>query len=128
MTATLDRRYVNLNRIVGAFTVHAYSIISTDLVAFAVLEDGNFKTHSTVQTVGGVSMGSLRSRLLPADIDAIPYGPERVKAVGQYHRLLDSLATEMVKRAFPQLWASDALSFRHGDGMCSLDAFHAGVA
>jgi len=66
--------------------VHFYRIIGTPTVVAEVLEPGDLaSTHSSVTTVNGKWYGTLGTRVLPKEVDAIPRGDARLAAV-QRHR------------------------------------------
>jgi hypothetical protein len=65
--------------------VHFYRIIGTPTVVAEVLEPGDLaSTHSSVTTVNGKWYGTLGTRALPKEVDAIPYGAARLAAVSAH--------------------------------------------
>lgn len=66
--------------------VHFYRIIGTPTAVAEVLEPGDLvSTHSSITTVAGKWYGTLGTRVLPKEVDAIPRGDTRIAAV-QRHR------------------------------------------
>ena len=71
VSAVAKREYVNDWRFQDGYFVHRYSILTTDWVVYAVFETRNGH-HSTMTGPNGESLGTVMSRPLPADVDAIP--------------------------------------------------------
>lgn len=112
----IKRNYVNVWRTFGDKFVHAYSILTTDRVIVAVYEknDGHssFMTHPDL----GVWVGQLTARKLPAEIDAIPVGPARFEAIGDWRKANEKEANDAIRAAFPGVQY-----FRQGEGETTLD-------
>lgn len=124
------RDYFNEERVVGAFIVHGYSIISTDEVTFAVYEPAARMpvgyTHSTITHSDEHGLlGAVRTRALPAEIAGLPYGDERIRQCDLYHRGLDALADELILAAFPEV---PFTTRAHGTAWARLDEVNAAVA
>lgn len=80
--------------------VHFYRIIGTPTVVAEVLEPGDLaSTHSSVTTVYGKWYGTLGTRVLPKEVDALPYGNERLDAV-MAHRIKQA---DFIRKALAQL-------------------------
>lgn len=73
--------------------VHKASIIGTSIVVYEVWEpyvngriDGRyFSTHSTITYQDGVALGDMTTRDIPPEMDALPSGDERVRAVRAWY-------------------------------------------
>ena len=108
------------------FTVERYSIITTPVVVYTVLEPAasDWSSHSTITTLDGVKMGRVSTRGLPADLDKLPAGSaERSAAVREFYEdLWQACAAEIVE-AYPHLltiphrvtWCGD-IETREGPG------------
>ena len=92
----------------GNHTVaHRYGICTTSIVAYDIWEPSALMgKHSTITTIDGKWYGSLPTRYLPQEIDALPAGSdERIAAVDAVHAELERQAETLVKAAFPQDFA-----------------------
>lgn len=78
--------------------VDFYRIIGTDTVCACVYErtDEATNTHSTITTIKDVWHGRLGTRVLPAEIDAIPVGPERSRACNDFRRAQYKKAEDLI--------------------------------
>lgn len=96
--------YISENKTVGAVIVHKYSVAGCrSLVVFAAYEASSyFGPHSSLMTLDGQTCGSLPSRRLPADIDAIPVGPARFAAVDAFRAANEAAAYEAIVAAYPE--------------------------
>jgi hypothetical protein len=75
----LDNAAVSRMRRKRTGLVHFYRIIGTPTVVAEVLEPGDLaSTHSSVTTVNGKWYGTLGTRVLPKEVDAIPRGDKRM--------------------------------------------------
>lgn len=88
--------------------VHFYRIIGTARVVAVVLEPGSLTgTHSSVTTVGGKWYGYLGTRVLPADVEAMPVGKERTAKVDAYHIHQWHYIEKLIDRVMPHPEISD---------------------
>lgn len=117
---------ISEHRTYQSFTVVAFSIVGTETVEFVALEYGGERTHSAFTIVDGDSLGYVVSRILPAEINALPYGDLRTSRVGQFHEMLDQVAKAVIFAAYPELCG--VLRFSGGHAMCSRKQFVAAVA
>lgn len=102
--------YVNETRTVGdGVIVQAYSILTTDLVAFAVYEPYTPHelggSHGTSTKIGEdlLWVGAVPTRRPPAELLALPYGDERTAAVRAHYAKAKRFALAAIRRAFPEL-------------------------
>lgn len=94
--------------------IHKYNILGTTIVDYAAWEpytcsndNGHFtRSHSTVTTYAGLSLGDVTMRDIPADMDALPCGDERVNAVRAWYRANEEAARALVLAAFPNDFAA----------------------
>lgn len=102
------------------FVVSAYTVIGTDQVTFAVFEKADgFQHHSTVtHSAEHGRLGSVRTRALPDEIAALPYGDERTAACDEWHRALDATCDRLIRAAFPEVSFESA---RNGTAWARLD-------
>lgn len=120
------REYVRETRTVGAFTIRAYSILSTDWVAIDVYEAN--AGHSCTfrgDDERGV-LGQYLSRPLPENIAALPFGEERTRLVGLWHRSLNVTAEDLIRTAFPEITFTGA-DIGNGHALVDLAEYHAQV-
>lgn len=79
--------------------VHFYRIIGTDHVIAKVYEPGAvMNTHSSITTFGGVWHGELGTRVLPPEIEALPRGDARLKAVYAHRDAQNARVRSLVKQ------------------------------
>jgi hypothetical protein len=96
--------YISENKAVGSVIVHKFSVAGTrSLVCFAAYEASSyFGPHSSLMTLDGQTCGSLQSRRLPKEIDAIPVGPARFKACDAFRAANEQAAYAAIIAAFPE--------------------------
>lgn len=94
------------------FLVRRYG--SNKVIYYSVWEKGEVVyTHSTITSFGGGKevgqgngptqwYGRLGTRELSKDINSIPVGPERYKAVDIWHNAQYNLAYDLINKAFPE--------------------------
>lgn len=87
--------------------VHRFAILTTSLVHYDVWEPSKMMgAHSTITVINGSWYGSVTSRPLPAELDALTPGSEgRIKAVTAWQDANYALAEALIKATFPQDFA-----------------------
>ena len=95
---------VSESRRVGSVVVHRYSVAGTrGLVVYAAYEASSyFGPHSSLFTIDGQTCGTLPSRRLPTEIDALPVGQERFDAVDAFRHANEAEAYAAIVLAFPE--------------------------
>lgn len=89
------------DRKVGKYIIHKTNIIGTNEWVYSAYEP--YDGHSTIFNIGGKKMGSVPSRPLPVDLEALPaYSKERSVAVRKWHDDLYKLAYQLIFKAFPE--------------------------
>jgi hypothetical protein len=93
---------------VNGKVVYRFNIITTPHWVYTVYEPTDLlkREHSTITSATDFGMkgwlGGMHSRTLPADIDAIPVSPERIRRVHEFHDELDRQITELIHAVFPE--------------------------
>lgn len=111
----------------GEYVVRGYSIACTDDVVFEVYEELHHDrvtgySHSTSFTSEEFGrLGTVLSRRLPPEIDALPYGEARTAACNARRAKLEATCDEIIRTAFPEIAEAGVLSTRGGHGSCRLD-------
>ena len=97
--------YVHLD---NGMVAHRYGILCTSTIAYEVWEPSQCGgLHTTITTIDGKWYGSLTSRPLPPEIEAMPgwkpgYWPtDRIVAVDAYLDDLEQQAEAIIKSVFP---------------------------
>lgn len=92
------------NKQVGSVIVHKSAIGGTaSLVVYTAYEASSyFGPHSSLFTIDGQTCGSLQSRRLPKEIDAIPVGQARFDAVDAFRHANENQAYTAIIAAFPE--------------------------
>lgn len=95
----------------GGYWVNKYNILGTTMVDYSVWEpftsshtDGTHtRSHSTVTyRDDGMALGDITTRDLPADIDALSYGDERIQAVCTWYAANKAEARALVLQVYPE--------------------------
>lgn len=93
---------------------HRFSIACTSRIAYEVYEPSQCGgAHSSITTIDGKWYGTLTTRPLPPEIDALPgYRPgfwpeERIAAVDAFHAELEQQAEAIIRQTFPQDFAGE---------------------
>lgn len=107
----------------GEFVVRGYSIITTDLVVFnawepLIRESGRYSHSTSFTSADYGSLGAVRSRVLPPEVESYQFGPERTHRVRAHHDAQDLLSEEIIRAAFPEFVS--LIRFREGEGHASL--------
>lgn len=114
----------------GEYLVHAYSILSTNEVVFDVYEphthdEGSGSSHSTSMSFDEYGrLGSVRTRRIPSDVAALPYGDERTARCHRWFASNEALCHEVIRAAYPALFAHTGSGrLKDGHGACTTDEF-----
>lgn len=93
----------------NGMVVNRYSIAGTSLIEIEVWEPsqpssaGRFYGHSTITHIEERLYGRVGSSDLPADLDALPYGKERIERVKAWQEAEYQRAYEAIAQAYPKL-------------------------
>lgn len=92
------------NKQVGNIIVHSYRVAGTkSLRVYGAYEASSyFGPHSSLLTIDGQTCGTLQSRRLTAEIDAIPVGPARFEACDAFRAANQAEAYAAIIAAFPE--------------------------
>jgi hypothetical protein len=111
---TTKRNYVNDWRTVEVdgrtVYAHRYSILSTDTVIYAAYEDVEksaahpFGDHSSLLTHPALDrwVGTVDSKALPIEVDALPVGPARFVACDAFRAANCAIAQRAILLAYPE--------------------------
>jgi hypothetical protein len=97
--------YISETKVVGDVRVHKASIAGTrNLIVYAAYEPSSyFGPHSSLMTLDGQTCGSLPSRRLTPELDALPAMTEvRFRAVDAYHQKNCEEAYQAIVAAYPE--------------------------
>lgn len=122
----VDEVAVEFSRLLGTGLVMVEAWEVSDRSGFI----GSHSTISASKDEQGRWLGSLTTRRLPAEIEAIPFSDERVKAVREFHQALD-LAAQIAIATVVIPWHEQPLTLRGGEGtiqFSSQDAAEAWLA
>lgn len=89
---------------------HKYGIIGTKHLVYRAYEP--LAGHSALTYRDGIGYGDISSRELPAELEALDYGPERVRKVRSFQSECKSAAHRVIKAAYP----NDKIRLAHGEG------------
>lgn len=95
--------YINDIKKVENKIIQRYSILTTDILVYSAWEPSTITgRHSTITSLNNKWYGRIGSRLLPPDINKIPFGPERLAAVEKWHKDQYQEAYSLIIEAFPE--------------------------
>lgn len=110
------RDYVSDWRKVRRYSVHRYSILTTDRVIYACYEPMGthfWGTHSsTMSGAKGERLGSVMSRAVPKHIDRVPVGPKRWALLDKWRKNLERICYSAIRQAYPESRLGER---RHGE-------------
>lgn len=93
------------NKRVGNVIVHKFEMLpkGSGRVIFGAYEASSyFGDHSSLMTIEGQTCGSIASRRIPAEIDALPVGPVRWEALDAFRAANLREAFAAILAAFPE--------------------------
>jgi hypothetical protein len=85
------------------YLVYRFRVLGTRMTVYAVYEPTyNGADHGTVTTFHGRWYGRVGTRRIPPEIQALPLGEERTRAVEAHYSQQYELAYQVILRAFPE--------------------------
>ena len=81
--------------------VSRYFVIGATTPSFEAWETADMGGHGSITFIEGHLYGKVTTRRLPAHLDAIPYGDERIASVRSYYDGLRQEAQRYIEEAFP---------------------------
>ena len=97
------KKHISEHKSVGPVIVTKHSIAGTNAIVYSVYEISSyFGPHSTLFTIDGETCGSLPSRRLPKEIQAIPVGPARFEACDAFRKANEEEAYKAILVAYPE--------------------------
>ena len=103
--------YISETKRIGDKVVRKYSVGATDLIVYEAWEPSARSrrlepvNHSTITTIEGQWYGRIGTRYLPPEIEALPRGDERYRAVGKWHEDQYEESYRLIIQAFPEAGA-----------------------
>ena len=95
--------YIHEMKRLGDKVIKKYSVATTDLVVYEAWEPSAIMgKHSTITSIDGQWYGRIGTRYLPPELERLPRGDERSRAVGKWHEDQYEEAYNLIIKAFPE--------------------------